>query len=156
MIDRIRLTGLAFVVVLASCAAPPPERTSAPAPAQKPVAQEVVDDPAPQAAPSKPVSTATLPAQPEVPVNDDPGQFLSQGPDTIAAALGDPALIRRDGPAEVWQFKGQNCILDVYMYVQNSGAFLVQHVELRGSGLSESTRRNCLAEMLRDQVRKTS
>ncbi len=34
----------------------------------------------------------------------------------VLAALGDPNFRRRDKPAEVWQYYGPGCILDLFLY----------------------------------------
>lgn len=82
------------------------------------------------------------------PVDDNPAQFVGLAGDDIAAALGAPDLTRRDGPAEVRQFRGRNCVLDLFLYPA-SNHLAVQHVELRGPSLSQSDRRACLAELIR-------
>ncbi len=65
----------------------------------------------------------------------------------VLAALGDPNFRRRDKPAEVWQYYGPGCILDLFLYDDTpSGASpiagkstdaqapdgTVAHAELRG------------------------
>jgi len=161
MTGGVRFGAAALILFAAACAGPAPDQTGnqAPPPPQSAgsaaTAPAPPPDPAPRAAPSTPVATAALPAAPEPPVNDDPNQFLAQAPDLIAAALGNPALIRRDGPAEVWQYKGRGCVLDLFLYKTDGGGFATRHVELRGTGLSDSKRRDCLADMLRDQARRS-
>ena len=48
----------------------------------------------------------------------------------LAAALGDPTLLSRDGPAQIWQYAGQGCVLHVFLY-QDGGSFRVRYSELR-------------------------
>src|SRR3546814_9329074 len=65
-----------------------------------------------QAAPVKPAAgPAAMPAPaPRVaalpPVNDDPAQLLGLDRDAVSALLGPPDLIRREAPAEIWQYVG--------------------------------------------------
>src|SRR3546814_1742826 len=47
------------------------------------------------------------------PVNDDPAQLLGLDRDGVSALLGTPDLIRREAPAEIWQYVGGNCVFDV-------------------------------------------
>ncbi len=160
-----RFWPLAALLMAAACGGPSADRGDGQPPAgdppsaatgvKTPTSPTPAADPVPRAAPSTPVTSAALPTAPEPPVNDDPQQFLTQSPDTIAAALGDPSLIRRDGPAEVWQYAGRGCVLDLYLYKTESGGFATKHVELRSAGLPDAKRRDCLAKMLRDRIRKT-
>lgn len=85
------------------------------------------------------------------PVDDDPGQFLGLDSLRVDQRLGTPDLVRRDGRAEVRQFRGQACILDLFLYPATDG-LAVKHVELRGPSLDNSGRRECLADMIRDRT----
>lgn len=103
-------------------------------------------------------AVAALPPPPPVNVNDDPDQFLEKDGLAVNAALGAPGFIRRDGPAEVWQYTGRkngiDCILDVYLYndASNAGSLWVKYVELRGATATRIQRRACFADMLRRQI----
>ena len=62
----------------------------------------------------------------------------------ITSAIGAPAFRRKDGAAQIWQYRGTNCLLDVFLYKQGA-ALKVKHAELRrraSGGLTESA---CLA-----------
>ena len=126
-----------------------PEKAAKPAPTSP--------NPAPKpSANQAPRQSATLapepaePTAPEIPVNDDPAQFMNVGDSDLRDVLGDPALIRRDGAAEVWQFRGDDCTLDLFLYPAEGGALAVKHVELRGEAPDE--RRACLARMIRARI----
>ena len=106
---------------------------------------------APSARTGSTPGTATALATPNArPVNDDPMQFLGLAGDQVAASLGAPDLIRRDGTAEVRQFHGSACTLDLFLYHTN-GVSTVKHVELRGASLESDARRACLADMIRSR-----
>lgn len=71
----------------------------------------------------------------------------------IRSELGAPAFRRTDGPAQVWQYRGSSCLLDVFLYKEGGGGFRVKHAELRrrgGTGLSE---RACLSDALTNRAR---
>ena len=85
-----------------------------------------------------------------MPVDDNPDQLLGQSTVQVEALLGEPRLVRRDGPAEIWQYRATNCILDVFLY-EGGPARTVRHVELRGPGTAMPERRACFARMLTDQ-----
>ena len=85
---------------------------------------------------------AALPA-----VDSDPQQLMGLDQAALNEKLGKPALIRRDGNAEVWQYRADRCVLDLFLY---GVAKRVEHVDLRNRGDgSEGSVRNCFAGMLR-------
>jgi hypothetical protein len=47
----------------------------------------------------------------------------------LRVALGDPALTHRDGPAQLWQYDGRDCVLEVFFY-EDKGAFRVSYAEI--------------------------
>ena len=62
----------------------------------------------------------------------------------ITSAIGAPAFRRKDGEAQIWQYRGTNCLLDVFLY-RDGTSLKVKYAELRRratGGLSESA---CLA-----------
>ena len=102
-------------------------------------------------------ATATEPAEArqvartEPTIDDNPDKLVGLSPSRIAEQLGSPAFVRRDGPAEVWQYAAEACILDVFLY-RDGEAFTVSYVSLRGRGPAQRSRRECYAEMLRTQA----
>lgn len=92
---------------------------------------------------------ATAPATPPAPVNDDPQQFMGLNQAGVTEIIGNPALIRRDGPAEVWLYRGQGCLFDIFLYRQDDDSFQVRYVELRAPDLPEDKHRACLADIIR-------
>ncbi|HUT50994.1 MAG TPA: hypothetical protein VM325_16815 [Alphaproteobacteria bacterium] len=70
----------------------------------------------------------------------------------IRSSLGTPAFQRTDGPAQVWQYRGSACMLDVFLY-KEGGGFRVKHAELRrrgGAGLSDSA---CMSDAITGRAR---
>ena len=51
--------------------------------------------------------------------------------DDVATRLGAPQFRRRDGQAEIWQYRGSACTLDVFLYT-DGGNLKVRYVEARG------------------------
>lgn len=81
------------------------------------------------------------------PVNDDPNQLLGMTSDRLGAALGLPTLVRRDGQAEIWQYRGEDCVLDLFLY---GDVRTVEYVELRDRGDAMPDRvRDCFTGMLK-------
>lgn len=79
--------------------------------------------------------------------DSDPQQLMGLDHTALNEKLGKPALIRRDGNAEVWQYRADRCVLDLFLY---GVAKRVEHIDLRNRGDgSEGSVRNCFAGMLR-------
>ncbi len=78
---------------------------------------------------------------------DDPGRLRGLAAGEVVAKLGDPSFRRREAPAEVWQYFGPGCVLDLFLYEDN-GAQRVTHVELRSHNLSQNAQASCLAQLL--------
>ncbi len=73
-----------------------------------------------------------------------PKELVGKSGLQITSAIGAPAFRRKDGDAQIWQYRGTNCLLDVFLY-KNGAALKVKYAELRrraSGGLSESA---CLA-----------
>ena len=76
-----------------------------------------------------------------------------QGSD-LALFLGPPSLVRRDPPAEVWQYAGPGCALHVFFYLgPDAGDYRVVHVESVYRGESRPEGDDCLARILKDAKR---
>lgn len=63
--------------------------------------------------------------------NADPQQLLGMDSAALSDLLGEPALVRREGDAEIWQYRADECVLDVFLY---GGMRQVEHVDLRDRG----------------------
>jgi hypothetical protein len=141
---------LGFALIVGGCTAvegPPaaPPAAQGEAAAEQPA--ETMENP--PSSPAMPYSgVAILP-----PVNDDPQQLMGLDQDELNEKLGEPALIRRDGDAEVWQYRAERCVLDLFLY----GALKrVEHVDLRNRGTGDdATIRDCFVGMLRAAMPST-
>lgn len=98
----------------------------------------VAPEPAPQ------VSRRT----PEPPINDDPNQLLGLDRGGVAALLGDPALVRREAPAEIWQYVTGECVFDVVLYAAGP-RYTVSYLEARDGTAAVQEARPCLNQILR-------
>jgi len=59
-----------------------------------------------------------------------PTELVGLKKEGVQDLLGDPRLIRRDGPAEVWQYTASACILDLFLY-EVGETYRVEYMELR-------------------------
>lgn len=80
------------------------------------------------------------------PIDDDPQQLMGLDRDALNEKLGQPELIRRDGDAEVWQYRADRCVLDLFLYGIDKK---VEHVDLRDRGNGGDSVRDCFVGMLR-------
>jgi len=146
--------GATLLLLLAGCtASPPPE----PRPAEPAAAKETVTAKPPEAprrttpsvsksAKQKP-QTAAVPPQRKARINDDPNQLLQFDGQRVATLLGPANFVRRDGSAEVWQYRAAACVLDVYLYKESDG-LKVAHVDLRKRERATLPPRQCFRYIL--------
>ncbi|MGF1595273.1 MAG: hypothetical protein ACFCUW_18485 [Kiloniellaceae bacterium] len=125
------LTGLALGACQTAGRGEPPAAT----PAQVVAAPTTPAAPAPQ--------TAALP-----PVNDDPAQLMGLDRGGVNALLGEPDLIRREAPAEVWQYVAEGCVFDVVLYARGQD-YAVSYLEARDARAAVLAPRPCLNSLLR-------
>ncbi len=80
--------------------------------------------------------------------NNNPQQLLGLAGTVVALQLGVPSLIRRDGTAEIWQYKTTACILDVFLYASGDEQ-IVRHVELRNRNAGNEPHQRCFTDLLK-------
>ncbi len=81
-------------------------------------------------------------------LDGDPERLIGLGSQGIFTLLGEPELIRRESPAQVWQYQGPACVFDVVLY-QRDGVESVTYVEARDSQGNKTAARSCFNELLR-------
>lgn len=87
-----------------------------------------------------------LPAPPP-----EASRLLGLEPRHIQDLLGTPSLVRREGAAQVMQFKNGNCVLDIFFYEEAPGsAFLARHLASRLLDGAPIAPADCLAAILPD------
>ena len=80
------------------------------------------------------------------------GDLVGKSDAQIRSSLGTPAFTRTDGPAQVWQYRGSACLLDVFLYKEGAG-FKVKHAELRRRGGGTLTEQACMANALTNRAK---
>lgn len=76
----------------------------------------------------------------------DPSRLKGLSPVQITSVLGRPGFTRRDAPAEIWQYRGHACTLDLFLY-DDSGSQVVAHYDMRG--VQPLDERGCFDELTR-------
>jgi len=74
-------------------------------------------------------------------------RFKGMAARDVTAKLGDPSFRRRDPPAEIWQYYGPGCVLDLFLY-DEKGAKAVSYAELRGRDPGVAADGGCLSQLL--------
>ncbi|MGH6969416.1 MAG: hypothetical protein ACREEN_09980, partial [Stellaceae bacterium] len=79
------------------------------------------NSPAPQATatPTMPPTLAALGRPPAL------GDLNGLAPAQVAALIGAPDLRRVDPPAEIWQYRSADCVLDLYFYDSGDSSRMV-------------------------------
>ncbi len=95
--------------------------------------------------------TAALPPAPKI--DADPARLLGLDRAGLAKLLGDPELMRREPPAEIWQYRGESCVFDVFLY-EEAGRQRVTYLEARDGAARRVGARVCLNELLRARLAK--
>ncbi|HVA16066.1 MAG TPA: hypothetical protein VNF99_22660 [Stellaceae bacterium] len=85
------------------------------------------------------VTPASLPgyraAPPRVP---DVKDLAGLRPDEVLAMLGQPDLKRDEPPAELWQYRAADCVLNLFFY-DDAGGYRLTHTEAWQRSLSAGT-----------------
>jgi hypothetical protein len=110
-------------------------------------------------APEAPASTQAAIARPEPdhaapagalggvrPPLKDVGELIGLERNELQARLGDPALRRRDAPAEIWQYRSSLCVLDLFLY-RDGQAVRVTNAEVRPRDGRELPAATCLSSL---------
>ncbi|UNC13607.1 hypothetical protein FE249_04835 [Acidiphilium multivorum] len=71
-------------------------------------------------------------------------RLIGATPETLKADLGEPSLLRVDGPAEVWLYHSPICRLDVILYRGAKGAPVVRLARAAPRGVADAT---CVASL---------
>ena len=69
-------------------------------------------------------------------------------PEAVISALGEPALRRREGNAEVWLYQAPDCRLDLVFYPEDARRVLA-HAAARAFGARRLTESACMATIAR-------
>jgi hypothetical protein len=74
-------------------------------------------------------------------------QLMGQESQAVQVALGQPRRVRKEAPAEIWQYDGGSCVVDLFLYPEG-GKQKVTHLEARDSTSGKTVDTNaCLAKL---------
>jgi hypothetical protein len=87
-------------------------------------------------------------AQPAAPIlSNDTASFIGLGDDDLSRTLGQPKLVRKDAPAEIWQYSGADCVVDFYLYADAKG-LAVAYMEARDQAAESTPADRCVKSLL--------
>jgi hypothetical protein len=87
-------------------------------------------------------------AQPAAPIlSNDTSSFIGLGGDDLSRALGQPKFVRKDAPAEIWQYSGADCVVDFYLYAGASG-LSVAYLEARDRAAESTPADRCVKSLM--------
>jgi hypothetical protein len=145
---RAVVLGALFALALAGCAAGPSPPSSELA--ARPGALAVPPAAAAPAAPSPAPLVAAVATRPP-----DLQRLVGLGRADLAQRLGEPDFRRRDPPAEIWQYRTAQCVLDIFLY-RESGGERVLYAETRPRAGIAMAASDCLAAIAsRQTIRAT-
>jgi len=81
--------------------------------------------------------------------------FKGYSPERVLPVLGAPDFVRRDGNAQIWQYRATNCVLDLFLY-NAGGATTVKHAELRSRVPGAEPLDACYSRMREDRKTRPS
>ncbi len=85
-------------------------------------------------------------ALPPAPPPGEPGDLAGLQPEQLRILMGNPALIRKDGPAEMWRYDGPGCKAFFFLYPYGT-SLLVRHVETLPRGHDMAADQVCLGSL---------
>ena len=160
---RLAPTAAALLLglTLAACAtgSPQPGETGTPATETTDAAEasaaalaSETEDQVDPTGPTPPILAAAPAIKPAI--DHDPKALIGLDRSGLSKLLGEPRLVRRETPAEIWQYVGTECVFDVFLY-EEQGAYRVIHAEARDDDVPLKTEpRTCLNQLLRERQDK--
>jgi hypothetical protein len=88
-------------------------------------------------------------AQPAAPIlSNDPNSFIGLGDAELSRTLGQPKQVRKDEPAEIWQYSGADCVVDFYLYAGDAGGLAVAYMEARNQAAESTPADRCVKSLM--------
>ena len=104
----------------------------------------------PNPLPAASVPVAAGSPQPRLPTTASPASLVGLSDKDLTTLLGTPAWTRQESPAQVWQYRGSACVLDIYFY-EESGTPRVYYAEARDETARSVTLAACLQRIEADR-----
>jgi len=77
----------------------------------------------------------------------DPAGVIGADSVALQRLFGPPRLVRRDAPAELWQYQTRDCVVDLFLYQEKDGLKLA-YLEARTGAAQVTAPRPCVDAVL--------
>ena len=95
-------------------------------------------------------------AQPAAPIlSNDSSSFIGLGDAELSRTLGQPKQVRKDDPAEIWQYSGADCVVDFYLYAGDAGGLAVAYMEARNQAAESTPADRCVKSLMQSVSAET-
>ena len=88
-------------------------------------------------------ASASVAPAPAVPGAMSASSLIGLPQERIAEFFGKPGQVRRESPAEVWQYSNASCVVDIYLYQVTGGGLSVSFIEARDKAALETAPELC-------------
>lgn len=142
-----RIAALASTLALAACVAGQPRQAAEPPP----------DAPSPTAEAELTAVPRTSP-EPPTPLPPPP-ELTGMNRADVVGILGEPVFQRHDAPALLMRYRGEGCILDLFLYpaadAPQAGGDAVEHVEARTADGRPAATKACISAVMKARAAAT-
>jgi len=105
---------------------------------------------APPVEKARPVAKIARAAPKPKRIYPDPDGLKGVAARDLIGVIGKPEFIRKDRPAEIWQYRGAACTLDIFLYQNVTGEpYRVDYIETRAHAGGPTSNRACLTSILK-------
>jgi len=106
------------------------------------------------------LSACALSPQPQSPPPQaaalgDPAGMIGADALALQRLFGPPRLVRRDAPAELWQYRARDCVVDLFLYQEKDGLRLL-YLEARTGAAQVTAPRPCIEAVLASREKSTT
>ena len=84
---------------------------------------------------------------PQAATRPDPAGMIGADSVALQRLFGPPRLVRRDAPAELWQYQTRDCVVDLFLYQEKDGLRLA-YLEARTGAAQVTAPRPCVDAVL--------
>jgi hypothetical protein len=151
-IAGVTLAG-ALAVALAGCAARMPATAAASSAAPVRTATAPTSPGSAASSTERRAAPSASLAAPADPADDEDVMGLS--PDELQSLLGQPQMVRDETGAEVWQYRTQACVLDLYLYPQEAqggaASLRVAYLEARDRSAANFAAARCVTALMAER-----
>lgn len=100
----------------------------------------------------EPLPTQTGPAAQPAGLPPDVEKLRGLTAPELARFLGEPDFVRQEPPAVVWQYRGTDCVLDLFLY-SSADDLRVAYAETRDRGAARVSQSECYADLVAARAR---